>query len=301
MTDWLDGAYQVKSPHDGGSMIGGPPRFVWHTYEASPSGLSAVGGAHSLIGAGNEVHFVLHPLTGDLVQILPAHRAARGLVNTAGGVQTNRMGSVCLQVEVIAFAANPWTSYCTPLGWEAVGRLVAFAREHGIPDIWPAGPPPAYPPGNGNRSASIWESRSGHYGHSQVPENTHGDPGAIDTTKLFGAAQAAGIKHIEEDAMAVGRICYHPGDGALWLVSGGRARHIPSMDLAREAAQQQTGQDPSLRADDLPRISGAMVAWLNSGMAVDPAQLADLIVAKLPSGGPSAEQIVEALAAWFKR
>ncbi|HEU5180007.1 MAG TPA: hypothetical protein VFW45_04400, partial [Candidatus Polarisedimenticolia bacterium] len=28
-----------------------------------------------------------------------------------------------------------------------------------------------------NRDASNWTSRGGHYGHSQVPENTHWDPG----------------------------------------------------------------------------------------------------------------------------
>lgn len=190
--DWLDGATRLPSDHNGGSMTGGPPRWVWHTFEADPVRLSAAAGARSLIGSGNEVHFTFNPLTGDIVQILPASVAGRGLVNLPGGVQTNRMGSICLQVEVIAFASHPWTGYLTDRGRAGLARLVAFARAHGIPDVWPAGAPPAFPPGDGNRSASIWTSRAGHYGHSQVPENDHGDPGALDLRVLFPPVTPAG-------------------------------------------------------------------------------------------------------------
>lgn len=187
VADWLDGSVRLPSNNNGGSMLGGPPRFVHHTYEA-PYSLDAAAGAKALIRAGNEVHFVFHPLTGHIIQLLPASVAGRGLENRPGGVQTNRMGSVCLQVEVIARAARPWTLDLTPEGMAGLAHLIAFARAHGIPDTWPAGPPPAYPPGNGVRSVTTWTTRAGHYGHSQVPENDHGDPGALDIRALFATA-----------------------------------------------------------------------------------------------------------------
>jgi hypothetical protein len=73
---------------------------------------------------------------------------------------------------------------------------MAAIRSWGIPDAWPSGPPPKYVDGTGNvpedeRSRAIWLSKAGHYGHSQVPGNSHGDPGAISTSALFAAAKTA--------------------------------------------------------------------------------------------------------------
>lgn len=187
MGDWLAGAVRVESSA-GGTLVGGPPRWVWHTYEADPKRLTAVAGARALRAAGNDAHFVFNPLSGQIAQLLPASRSARTLKNVAGGVQTNRLGQVCLQVEVIGFAAHPFTSILTLAGRTGLGKLVTFARSHGIPDVWPAGPPPAYPSGSSPRRADIWTTRAGHYGHSQVPENDHGDPGAIDVRVLWAAA-----------------------------------------------------------------------------------------------------------------
>lgn len=175
-------------------MIGGPPRMVWHTFESLYS-LSAADGASRLMRAGNEVHFVFNPTSGSIVQIIPASVAGRGLENHPGGVQTNRQGSVCLQVEVIGYARRPWTADLTEAGRRGLGILMDFARAHGIPDTWPAGPPPRYPARPGTRSARspfTWLRRAGHYGHSQVPENNHGDPGAVDI-RLIASSTAGTI------------------------------------------------------------------------------------------------------------
>lgn len=186
MRAWMLGVTVLPSSHDGGSMTGSDPYAVWHSYEA-PYQLTALNAAKSLIRAGNEVQFTFHPLSGDIVQILPANRAGRGLVNKAGGVQTNRQGRVCAQIEVIAYARRPWTLDLTPAGRRGLARLVAYLRELGVPDRWPAGPPPAYPNGSDPRSVRVWNGPGGHFSHSQVPENTHGDPGAIDIKQLFAA------------------------------------------------------------------------------------------------------------------
>ena len=195
MRNWLPGVPALPSSHDGGSMTGSDPYWVWHSYEA-PYQLTALNAAKSLIRAGNEVHFTFHPIDGDIVQILPANRAGRGLVNKPGGVQTNRQGRCCVQVEVIAYAKRPWTLDLTPAGRKGLAKLMAYAAELGVPPRWPAGPPPAYPNGSDPRSVRLWNGPGGHFSHSQIPENTHGDPGAIDIRALFATVTP------QEDIMA---------------------------------------------------------------------------------------------------
>lgn len=260
---WLDGAERMPSSHDGGSMLGGPPRWVWHTYEAG-YGLTAHNGARGLVAAGNEVHFVFHPQSGDIVQLLPAGVAARGLRNATGGVQTNRMGAVCLQVEVVARAARPWTGDLTDAGRAGLARLVGFARAHGIPDVWPAGSPPRYPPGDGNRSASIWATRGGHYGHSQVPENDHGDPGAIDPRVLFAAAPAMTAAATAATSTGGSMDLYRDSTGRIWDAGPAGRRYVTDPEVV--AAYQSTGRRVAAISDralaTIPRLPDDGLAGL---------------------------------------
>lgn len=252
MQDWTLGT-AIPSPHNGGTMIGGPPRMVWHTYEAPPSELSATAGATALIRAGNEVHFVLNPISGAIVQILPANVAGRGLINRAGGSQTNRLGTYCLQVEVIAYASHPFTDYITTEGRHAIDRLMRFTRARGIPDIWPAGPPPRYPGGYDPRSVRTWLHRAGHYGHSQVPENDHGDPGAIDTNRLITQKQGNGMDLYEDDAHRVWdigpvgrRYIPYPAIVNAWLAKGNVLTHIPDKEMSTIPIIPGDGIPPTL-------------------------------------------------------
>ena len=219
--EWLTGATRIVSTA-GGTLVGGPPRWVWHTFEANPRRLSAVAGARVLHAAGNDVHFVFNPLTGDIAQMLPASVSGRALKNAPGGVETNRMGSACIQVEVIGFASQPFTGILTPAGQGGLGRLIRFARAHGIPDVWPAGPPPAYPDGYSVRSAGTWTRHAGHYGHSQVPENNHGDPGALNVRALFASAPATPPIHHPTKGAAAMIIIFTPINGAFLQTSIGR-------------------------------------------------------------------------------
>lgn len=187
-TNWLAGAKVIKAVTDGGSMIGGAPRVTWHTTESDPTKTSATAIANYLNRSTNCVHIVWNPVTGEIVQMIPANRGGRGLKNVSGGVQTNRQGTVNIQIEVVGRAVNPFTDGpCRNLG-----QIVAWLRSHGIKDVWPNGAPKAYPGsyglGNGDRGLSQW-AMSGHFGHSQVPENSHGDPGAVNAAKLATAGR----------------------------------------------------------------------------------------------------------------
>jgi hypothetical protein len=227
-------------------------------------------GASALRRAGNDVHFVFNPLSGDIVQMLPASRSARALKNLAGGVQTNRLGSVCLQVEVIGFAAAPFTARLTAAGVEGLGRLVRFARAHGIPDVWPAGPPPVYPHGSSPRRADIWATKPGHYGHSQVPENDHGDPGAINVLVLWAAAAQPASS--SGTARGTDMDLVKSPDGRVWDVSAVGRRYIASPDVV--ASYQSTGRTvapitaaglatiPRLPDGGLPAMLEALAAML---------------------------------------
>jgi hypothetical protein len=132
-------------------------------------------------GGGKAVapHILWDPFTGRITQFAPANSRSKSLVDQAGGTRTNRAGSVVIQVEALFFP------YCrigktvyaklsdTPCkGW---ADLQAWVHSWGVPNTWPMGKPADF---SSHRSESVWEQQGGWYGHSQVPENDHQDPGS---------------------------------------------------------------------------------------------------------------------------
>lgn len=129
-------------------------------------------------GRGSAPHILWDPFTGQFAQFYPATSRSKSLADKAGGTRTNRAGKVVIQVEAVFF---PWTIYDgkayekltdTPMkGWR---ELHAWVRSWGVPNAWPMGRPTSF---GSNRSEATWAKRGGWYGHSQVPENDHQDPG----------------------------------------------------------------------------------------------------------------------------
>lgn len=152
-----------------GSFTGGPFKIVHHTTE----GPSAAGALDAFRRNRSDPHFTVDSQT--IYQHIDTGQAARALRNAAGGVQTNRDSAV--QIEVVGFAGRP-KSRATLLNLARLCRWIE--KTHNIPRLWPSGPPkPAVngrDPGDHNRNAATWDSKGGHYGHCQVPENTHWDP-----------------------------------------------------------------------------------------------------------------------------
>lgn len=152
-----------------GSFVGGPFRIVHHTTEgSSASGAIAAFRAHR-----SDPHFTVDQTT--IYQHIDTGLAARALRNLQGGVETNRLSAV--QIEVVGTAGRPKPRATL----ENVARLCRWLEKtHGIPSVWPSGPPkPAVngqDPGGHNRSAQNWVAHGGHYGHCHVPENIHWDP-----------------------------------------------------------------------------------------------------------------------------
>lgn len=136
--------------------------------------------------------------------------SSRALVNQAGGVQTNTLNVV--QIELIG-TCDPAhrTSWGTAkagvdyIYWpEAPDWLLAelgkFARwlqdNHGVPlksTVTFKAYPGSYGADNGVRlTGAQWLAYTGHLGHQHAPENFHGDPGNLDIQKIL--AFAAGTE-----------------------------------------------------------------------------------------------------------
>lgn len=136
--------------------------------------------------------------------------SSRALVNKAGGVATNTL-NVC-QVELVGtcdpvthakWGTSPHVFWPEAPEW-ALAELAAFLRwmheQHGVPLSGPKSWP-AYPSSYGATDARFtfeeWNAFAGVCGHLHVPENTHGDPGALDFTRLLALAKGT----TEEDDM----------------------------------------------------------------------------------------------------
>ena len=102
-----------------------------------------------------------------------------------------------MQIEVVGQAGAPKDKATLT----NVARLLRWIEAtHHVPREWPNGPPkpPVHgkDPGGHNRDLHNWETKSGHYGHSHVPGNTHWDP-------AYSAVEAAFLLSAEFDAHGV--------------------------------------------------------------------------------------------------
>jgi hypothetical protein len=185
---WLKEAERLGDGSIGGAMDSPskPARVVWHTTEsgAGDAAFKAVG--KYLSDEAFEPHFLYDPTTDRLGQYGPLNQSARALQND-GSTRTNRTGAACIQIEVLGRAASPFTATWKPgPNFKALMRAI---RSWGIPDVFPE-----HLAKNANdcvRSRDVWLSTPGHYGHCNVPGNSHWDPGAISPAVLFAAAPKA--------------------------------------------------------------------------------------------------------------
>jgi Putative peptidoglycan binding domain len=181
---------------DDAPMAGdGGARVIWHvTWDknasaSAPQDLVSFGDLVSYFsgaGRGSAPHVIWDPFTGRIAQFFSARSRSKSVVNAPGGVETNRKGDFCAQVEILFFPYCRVNGrvYATVADTPCVGldRIMAWLRSWGVPDVWPMGAPDW----SSHRSSAVWDSQSGHYGHSQIPENDHTDPGPMPA--LFAAS-----------------------------------------------------------------------------------------------------------------
>jgi hypothetical protein len=187
---WLPGVERITG-NTGGTMTGdGSRKLLLHSTEGS-----SIAGAVGAYRTNNS----WPTLTVDcparaIVQHLPFDAAARALRNKAGGVQTNREGTILVQIELVGFAGTP-LSIGNPDDLVWLGRQVVapICRATGVPPVstvrW-AAYPGSYGTGASQRlSAVAWDAYNGVLGHQHAPENDHGDPGALNVGAILAAAR----------------------------------------------------------------------------------------------------------------
>lgn len=185
---WLPGAQRLPLPDTAPCDTAYPPKAIAHitwdknATKAKPAALVPFESLRSYFSGGGAAvapHILWDPFTGRFAQYYPATSRSKSVADATGGTRTNRAGKVVIQVEALFF---PWCVVAgkayehltdTPCkGWP---ELHAWIKSWGVPDAWPMGRPTSFDP---HRSESVWEKQGGWYGHSQVPENDHQDPGS---------------------------------------------------------------------------------------------------------------------------
>ncbi|TXJ75428.1 endolysin [Streptomyces lavendulae] len=220
---WMPGATRLDIG-DHAPTDGGPAKAIAHiTWDrdataAAPADLVPYTNLRSYFaggGAGVAPHILWDPFEGHFTQFVPANSRSKSLVDAPGGTRTNRAGSVVIQVEALFFP------YCR-VGSKVYPRLVdtpckgwadlqAWIHSWGVPNAWPMGHPADF---SSHRSESVWETSPGWYGHSQVPENDHQDPGSWPN--FVGAPAPAKPK-------------YEPFPGAGWFTTGRKSPIVAAM------------------------------------------------------------------------
>jgi hypothetical protein len=188
---------RVRAEADGGALGGGAPRVVWLTLGTPANSVSVQSAAQRLVAEHRPCHLVWNPVTGELAQLISVLRAGRALGApdrldwTPVRIQrrpenVNAEGRVCVQIGVLALAAEPFTNG-RMIGVEAI---MSWLDSWGVPRRWPGGQPPSWTDGGAvggtDGSRAVW-ARGGHFGASQVPGCAHVGPGAIDIHRLTGS------------------------------------------------------------------------------------------------------------------
>lgn len=246
-----DGWYEPAIPNPArGTMptFTGPVEIgVLHTTEST----RFVPAPDSYFGHKSYPHFTVVNDRGvfKCYQHISIRKAAKALANKSGGVETGREG--CIQIEVVGAATKPFTVDLVLV--DGLSKLMRWIEsETEIPRS--CGVSFArYPDSYGERaeqrlSPGAWVKYQGWLGHQHVPENTHGDPGAIDITKLLGPATgalrtepSASTWSLEDDDMA-----FTFNDGSkTYLREGGDTIHVPTqadLDTLTKAGVKNVGK-----------------------------------------------------------
>jgi len=209
---WLKsaGRFRVESmpmPHPGRRVDMDASRVgVMHTIEGSlESGLAVF-----------RQHFAPHFTVGRdrngrlrVLQHIPLGFMAAALKNLPGGVETNFEAEV--QIELAGHSStSPWlpdsgVTVALASLMATLNRTVGIPLSRPFPDRMP--PLPWATSSFPRRHAGRWGLVSGWYGHVEVPENNHWDPGALRWSPLLRMARgvSAGLAPISEADWEFGR------------------------------------------------------------------------------------------------
>jgi hypothetical protein len=167
---WIPGAIHRPLASAGPYVSGFQPKMLWHTTQGSSDATS------TLEANDDPPQLELLP-TGQIIQYMPINLSGRALQHV-GTPETNR-GNV-VQCEVVGFAAHPSWPAAQVQGAIKIARFVE--ANNGVERASHV----KFHPSDGVRlSGPAWVALKGHCGHMHVPENSHVDPGAIDSSGVL--------------------------------------------------------------------------------------------------------------------
>ena len=145
---WMPEAMRIRAETDGGALGGGAPRVVWLTLGSLANAVSVQSAAQLLVAEHRPCHLVWNPTTGEIAQLISVLRAGRALGAPdrldwtpvrihRRPENVNAEGRVCVQIGVLALAAEPFTNG-PMIGVEAI---MSWLDSWGVPRRWPGGQP----------------------------------------------------------------------------------------------------------------------------------------------------------------
>lgn len=174
-----------------------------------------------------------------LTQWLPLGQYGTALENHAGGVETNRW--IRMQIEIVGFSSlEPWLPANKELR-VILASLYEFAeQELGIPERsaykTELGPGVWAVESNPHRVAAKFGKEAGWFGHVDVPENDHWDPGSLKRDVLLG---------LEDEP----RLVIRYGLKSVWRVDGHKeSTELTKPNLTLKEVGQAIATRPELRA-----------------------------------------------------
>src|SRR3984957_7874742 len=152
-------AMRIRAETDGGALGGGAPRVVWLTLGSLAKAVSVHAAAQRLVAEHRPCHLVWNPVTGELAQLISVLRAGRALGAPdrldwtpvrlhRRPENVNAEGRGCVQIGVLALAAEPFTNGAM-IGLEAI---MSWLDSWGVPRRWPGGQPGSW--AEGGRAAA---------------------------------------------------------------------------------------------------------------------------------------------------
>ncbi|MEU0590009.1 hypothetical protein [Streptomyces ardesiacus] len=289
-------AYWYGSKYPGSAMESNV--VVWHTTEGTS--LPSYDGGSSAPNFTAKPDFAAKRLVW--YQHFDFDVSSRALVNRSGGVETNTLNVV--QVEIVG-TCDPATHkkwggtphlYTPDLPDWAIRDLAEFAKwaheQHGIP-LTSGVTFKAYPSSYGNSSVRMsntaWSNYRGHCGHQHVPENDHGDPGLLPMAAILTRAAGKTTPPPEDDVSLTSSQAKQLSDIA--------AKVTTIVDSRRIAPWQYKGTNEPQDAYAYLRGTKNQVDALNKKVdALKSVDLTDEQIAKLADKVAAAPGLADAIA-----
>jgi LysM repeat protein len=175
----------------GGSITGSARKITLHTMECgSPSQDCWPGYSNG----GSTPHLSLNPGTGHARQHIDFNRSAYALASPGAPRSPNMNAGINIQIEIVGRAKD--TAGYSDAWYKQLAYWVNWlCDEWGVPKqfVGDFGGPNGYGTGGAYRlSWSKFQGASGIVGHSNVPFNSHWDPGNLQQAKLLGYMKGGG-------------------------------------------------------------------------------------------------------------